>query len=85
MLTMKEVSISKFMSDFYFSALEKFAYHIYNVKLLFKKILQSKRKTVIICKPGSVLTFRDYSERFSAHFALANSIRSFWRWKITIN
>ena len=46
MLTMKEVTIGKFMSDFYLPALEKFVYHIHNVTTLFKKNLcGAKRRT----------------------------------------
>ena len=70
MLTMKEVTICKFMSDFYLSTFEKFMYHIHNVKILSKKFCWAKRRTTFMCKPGSLLTVWDYAERLSAHFDL---------------
>ena len=67
---MKEVTISKFMSEFYLPVFEKFMYNIHNVKMLFKNFCGAKRRTTSICKPGSLLTIRDYAERLSAHFDL---------------
>ena len=67
---MKEVTIGKFMSDFYLSALEKFVYHIYNVKILSKPFCGAKRRTTFMRKPSSLLTVRDYAERLSASFDL---------------
>ena len=68
--TMKEVTIGKFMYDFYLSSLEEIVYHIHNVKKLSKNFCGAKRKTAFIYKPGSLLTVRDYSERLSDHFDL---------------
>ena len=67
---MKEVTIGKFMSDFYLPTLKKFMYYIHNVKMLSKIFCGSERRTDLIFKPGSLLTVRDYTERLSAHFDL---------------
>ena len=69
-LTMKEVSIGKFMFDFYLSVLQKFVYHIHNVKILSKIICGVKRRNAFMCKPGNLLTVRNYAEILSAHFDL---------------
>ena len=70
MSTMKEVTIGKFMSDVYLPGLEKYVYHIHHVKMLFKGFCGSKRRTVFMWKPSSLLIIRDYDERLSAHFDL---------------
>ena len=72
LLTMKKVTIGNFMSDFYLLALEKFVYHIHNVKILSKNVCGSKRRTAFMCKPGNLLTIRDYAEQLSARFYLEN-------------
>ena len=61
MSTMKEVIIGKFMSDFYLPTIEKFMYHIHNVKMLSKTFCGAKRRTSFMCKPGNLLTIRDYA------------------------
>ena len=58
------------MFDFYLPALQKFVYHIHNVKTLSKTFGGVKRRKVFICKPGNLLTVRDYAKRISAHFNL---------------
>ena len=60
LLTKKKVTIGNFMSDFYLLALEKFVYHIHNVKNLSKNVC------------GSKSTIRDYAEQLSARFYLEN-------------
>ena len=58
------------MSDFCLPTLEKFAYHIHNIKILSKHFCKVKKRDVFISKPSSIWTVRDYTERFSAHFNL---------------
>ena len=70
MLTMIEVSIGNVMCDFYLPSLQKFVYHIHNVKIIFKSFCGVKRRNAFICKPGNLLNIRDYAERLSAHFDL---------------
>ena len=69
-LIMKEVSIGKFMFDFYLPSLQKFVYHIHNVKILSKNLCGVKRRNIFICKPGNLFNVRDYAERLSTYFDL---------------
>ena len=46
-LAMKEITIGKFMSDFYLPALENFVYHIHNVKILSKHFYGDKGELIL--------------------------------------
>ena len=69
-LTLKELSIWRFMKLYYLPALEKYLYHIFYVNVLSKNICGKMRNKRCLSIPGDVLSVRDYAERLSAHFNL---------------
>jgi hypothetical protein len=69
-LTLLERTISVFLKDFYFVALEKYAYHEPHVKILSKLECGKMRKNLFETNRGSVKSRRDYAERLSAVFNL---------------
>ena len=68
--TLKELSIAKFMKEYYIPALEKYLYHIFYVHVLSKDIGGKIRNEGCSSKAGDILSVRDYLERSSAHFNL---------------
>ena len=69
-LTLKELSIGRFIKLYYLPALEKYLYHIFYVHVLSKNICGKMRNEKYLSIPGDILSVRDYVERLSAHFNL---------------
>ena len=67
---MVEINVGKFMFDFYLPVLQKCVYHIYKVKIISKNFCGFKKRNAFICKPGNLISVRDYTERLSTHFYL---------------
>ena len=69
-LTLKELSIGKFMKLYYLPTLEKYLYHIFYSHVLSKNIYGAMRNERLLSIPGDILSVRDYAERLSVHFNL---------------
>ena len=69
-ITLKELSIGRFMKLYYLPVLEKHPYHIFYVHILSKNIYDKMRNKICSSIPGDILFVRYYAERLSTHFNL---------------
>ena len=69
-LTLKLLSIGKFMKLYYLSALEKYLYHILYVHVFSKNICGKIGNERCLSILGDILSMRDYAERLSLYFNL---------------
>ena len=69
-LTLKELSIGRFMKLYYLPTLGKYLYHILYVYVLSKHIYGKMRNIKCLSIPDDILSVRDYVERLSVHFNL---------------
>ena len=70
MLTLKYLSIGKFMKEYYIPALENYLYHMFYDCVLSKNICGEMKSEGCFSVTGDILFVRDYTEHLSARFDL---------------